>query len=68
MGGEETSFYSFHIIISILHEFRYGHIHWGRLRARTPAQDKAVSMNVMHSNTKITDEIYSKLNDEDQDR
>jgi integrase len=43
------------------HEFRHGHIQYGAAHAKTIADFKAVSMNVMHSSMKITDEVYSKL-------
>jgi integrase len=45
------------------HKFRHGHIHYGNTHARTIEDFKAVSMNVMHSNMKTTDEFYSNLND-----
>jgi site-specific recombinase XerD len=45
------------------HKFRHGHAVYGLLHARTPADLKAVSMNLMHSSTRITDEIYSFLSD-----
>ena len=46
------------------HAFRHGHVHFGLSNARSMEQIKAVSQNVMHNNTAITDEIYSKLNHE----
>ncbi len=45
------------------HKFRHGHAVYGLLHARTPADVKAISMNLMHSSTRITDEIYSFLSD-----
>ncbi len=45
------------------HKFRHGHIHYGSALAKTIEDYKAVSMNVMHSSMKITDEFYSNLND-----
>ena len=45
------------------HKFRHGHIHYGSAHAKTIEDFKAVSMNAMHSSMKITDEIYSNLND-----
>ena len=45
------------------HKFRHGHIHYGSAHAKTIEDYKAVSMNVMHSSMKITDEFYSNLND-----
>lgn len=41
----------------------HGHIHYGSVLAKTIEDYKAVSMNVMHSSMKITDEFYSNLND-----
>lgn len=47
------------------HKFRHGHIHFG-LRHSTNIEDyKAVSLNVMHSSMKITDEFYSNLNEDE---
>ncbi len=43
------------------HKFRHGHIQYGAARAKTFADFKAISLNVMHSSIKITDEIYSNL-------
>ena len=43
------------------HKFRHGHIQWGLMHSKDRAQFKAISENVMHSNTRITDEIYSNL-------
>ena len=45
------------------HKFRHGHIQYGAAHSKTVADFKAVSMNVMHSSMKITDEFYSNLND-----
>ncbi len=47
------------------HKFRHGHIHYGIKNADNMADYKAVSMNVMHSNMSITDQIYSRMRDED---
>ncbi|MEX2162233.1 MAG: hypothetical protein WD751_10005 [Anaerolineales bacterium] len=47
------------------HKFRHGHIHWAAQQAKDWADYKAVSLNVMHSSTVITDQIYSKLKDKD---
>ncbi len=44
-------------------KFRHGHIQYGMARAKTIADFKAVSLNVMHSSMDITDEIYSQLGD-----
>lgn len=46
------------------HKFRHGHIHYGLEHAKDLEQYKAVSMNVMHANMTITDEIYSRLKDD----
>lgn len=45
------------------HKFRHGHIQYGMQNAKTIADYKAVSMNVMHSSMEITDEVYSQLGD-----
>ena len=47
------------------HKFRHGHIHYGLKNAEDIADYKAVSMNVMHSSMSITDQIYSRMKDED---
>jgi len=47
------------------HKFRHGHIHYGSARSKTIEDFKAVSMNVMHSSMKITDEFYSNLNSDE---
>lgn len=46
------------------HAFRHGHIHYGLSNASSMEQFKAISQNVMHNNTSITDEIYSRMNHE----
>lgn len=46
------------------HKFRHGHIHFGMENAKELDQFKAVSMNVMHSSMRITEEIYSRLHDD----
>ena len=43
------------------HKARYGHIHLGMSKAKTAEERKAVSMNVMHGSTGITDEIYMRM-------
>jgi integrase len=43
------------------HKFRHGHAVYGLLHARTMADYKAVSMNLMHADVKITDQIYAPL-------
>ena len=47
------------------HKFRHGHIHYGLERAKTMADFKAVSMNVMHTNIQITDQVYSRLSEDE---
>ena len=43
------------------HAFRHGHVHYGLEQAKTAEQVKAVSQNVMHNSTAITDKIYSRM-------
>jgi integrase len=43
------------------HRFRHGHIVYARSHARTQEEVKAVSQNVMHANTIITDQVYGGL-------
>jgi site-specific recombinase XerD len=43
------------------HKFRHGHAVYGLLKAQTMADYKAVSMNLMHSDIKITDSIYAPI-------
>ncbi len=43
------------------HKFRHGHAVYGLQRARTMADYKAVSMNLMHGNISITDGVYAPL-------
>jgi site-specific recombinase XerC len=47
------------------HKFRHGHVHFGLERCNDMADFKAVSLNVMHSSVKTTDEFYSVLSDND---
>lgn len=47
------------------HKLRHGFAVYALKRARTVAQMKAVSQNLMHSNMGITDGIYGKLVDDD---
>ncbi len=47
------------------HKYRHGHAVYGLLHARTPADFKALSMNLMHSSTRITDETYAFLSEGD---
>ncbi len=44
------------------HAFRHSNAHYCIKNARTPEQLKAISQNLMHKSTKITDEIYSRMN------
>ena len=46
------------------HAFRHGHIHYGLSLAKSMEQAKAISQNVMHGSTAITDRIYSRMNHE----
>jgi hypothetical protein len=51
------------------HKFRHGHAVYGLQHAKTIADYKAVSMNLMHEDIKITDEIYAPiLSNEIKDR
>jgi integrase len=51
------------------HKFRHGHIQYGLARSKSLADFKAISLNAMHSNTQITDQIYSNIpENEVQDR
>jgi len=43
------------------HKFRHGHAVYGLQHAQTMADYKAVSMNLMHEDIKITDEIYTPI-------
>lgn len=43
------------------HKFRHGHIHYANSFARTVADMKAVSLNVMHSDIQTTDSFYSSF-------
>jgi integrase len=43
------------------HKFRHGHAVWALQHAQTMADYKAVSMNLMHSDIRITDSIYAPL-------
>lgn len=51
------------------HKFRHGHAVFALLHARTMADYKAISQNLMHSDVRITDGIYAPLlGDEVQER
>jgi len=43
------------------HKFRHRHAVYGLLKAQTMADYKAVSMNLMHHDIKITDSIYAPI-------
>lgn len=43
------------------HKFRHGHAVYGLLHARTMADYKAVSMNLMHESIEITDSTYAPM-------
>jgi site-specific recombinase XerD len=46
------------------HKWRHGHAVYGLLHARNMADYKAVSMNLMHANVKVTDGIYAPMLDD----
>lgn len=51
------------------HKFRHGHVHYGQAHSRTQEDYKALSQNVMHSTTGVTDQFYSNIDDiEKRDR
>ena len=43
------------------HKFRHGHAVYGLQRAKTMADYKAISMNLMHGDIRVTDSIYATL-------
>ena len=47
------------------HKFRHGHAVYALKQSDTTADLKAVSMNLMHSSLRVTDEIYSILSGDD---
>lgn len=47
------------------HKFRHGNAVYSLKKAKTVAQLKAISQNLMHSNTGITDGIYGRLVNDD---
>ena len=47
------------------HKFRHGHALYGLLHARTMADYKAVSRNLMHQDVTITDALYAALLDDE---
>jgi integrase len=50
------------------HKFRHGHAVYGLQNARTMADYKALSMNLMHQDIKITDQIYAPILSEEVSR
>jgi len=48
------------------HKFRHGHAIYGLLNAKTIADFKAISQNLMHADIFITDRIYSVLDKKEQ--
>lgn len=50
------------------HSFRHGHAVYGLMHARTPAEFHAVSQNLIHNNSVITEEIYAVLQLNDRKR
>lgn len=47
------------------HKLRHGHVVWALKQARTLADLKAISQNVMHSSVMITDGTYGRLVEDD---
>jgi hypothetical protein len=47
------------------HKLGHGHAVWALKKAKTMAELKSISQNLMHSSMGITDAIYSKLVDDD---
>lgn len=43
------------------HKFRHGHAVWALQHAQTMADYKAISMNLMHGDVRVTDGIYAPL-------
>jgi integrase len=43
------------------HKFRHGHAVWALQHAQTMADYKAISMNLMHDDVRVTDGIYAPL-------
>lgn len=48
------------------HKFRHGHIQYGLAHSKSQADFKAVSLNVMHESIQITDQVYSKIPDNER--
>jgi len=51
--------------LSSPHKFRHGHVMHALANAKTPADWRAISQNVMHSGLGTTDEIYGILKDDE---
>ena len=47
------------------HKFRHGHAVFGLMHAKTMADYKAISVNLMHDSLTVTDEIYAKIMEND---
>lgn len=47
------------------HKFRHGHAVYGMQYAKDYGDIKALSMNLMHSNTGVTDGVYAVLSDKE---
>jgi integrase len=50
------------------HKLRHGHAVYALKHAKTMAELKAISQNLMHSSIGITDGIYGRLVDDDVNR
>jgi len=47
------------------HKFRHRHIQYGLAQAKSIADYKAISLNILHSSVEITDQTYSNINDDE---
>jgi len=47
------------------HKYRHGHAVYALLQAKTMADYKAISQNLMHENINVTDSIYALLNSDE---
>ena len=47
-------------------KFHHSYFHYGQAHSRTQEDYKAVSQNVIHSITGITDQFYSNMNDDEK--
>lgn len=47
------------------HKYRHGHAVYALLQAKTMADYKAISQNLMHGSINVTDSIYAWLNDDE---